>query len=199
MRRTGALYIAGSESGYRAAKGEWAERERQGVVVRGADARADARQWFRRSPGRSPRRSSRRRTGRCRARSPSSRRSARASGRRSRSSTQEVTALHPEEREVAVMTDEGGDLPFDRVVVAGGVWSRDAGARPWPQGLARDRARLQHHLRDAALRPADADLLRTITASSPRRSPTGCGSAARSRWRRPRPRPTTRGPRRCGR
>jgi D-amino-acid dehydrogenase len=37
---------------------------------------------------------------------------------------QEVVALQPENREISVMTGEGGDLPFDRVVIAGGVWSR---------------------------------------------------------------------------
>ncbi|MCB1376663.1 MAG: FAD-binding oxidoreductase, partial [Rhodobacteraceae bacterium] len=38
---------------------------------------------------------------------------------------QKVIAIEGDEREVAVLTEEGGDLPFDRVVVASGVWSRD--------------------------------------------------------------------------
>jgi D-amino-acid dehydrogenase len=37
----------------------------------------------------------------------------------------DVIAIHRDEREVSVITSEGGDLPFDRIVVCAGVWSRD--------------------------------------------------------------------------
>ena len=124
IRRTGSLYVAGSESAYRAAKVEWAERQRQGVDVEELTpeqtrARVPAlsgpftraffapENWMVSSP-------------------LAILEALRARLRSSESvATQEVTSIHPEEREVAVMTDEGGDLPFDFVVVAGGVWSRD--------------------------------------------------------------------------
>ena len=124
IRRTGSLYVAGSESAYRAAKVEWAERQRQGVEVEELTpeqtrARIPAlsgpftrsffapENWMVSSP-------------------LAILEALRARLRSSESvATQEVTSIHPEDREVAVMTDEGGDLPFDFVVVAGGVWSRD--------------------------------------------------------------------------
>src|SRR5690606_23994855 len=37
----------------------------------------------------------------------------------------EVIALHRDPGCVSVVTADGGDLPFDHVVVAGGVWSGD--------------------------------------------------------------------------
>ena len=124
MRKTGALYVTASESGYRAA------RARMGRAR--PPRRADARNSPPRRRGSSSRRSP--------ASSPSAffapeswtvssplailealrRRIGDADG----FVKQEVIALHPESREVSVMTAEGGDLPFDRVVVAGGVWSR---------------------------------------------------------------------------
>ena len=37
----------------------------------------------------------------------------------------EVVSLRSDPRTVAVITAEGADIPFDRVIVAGGVWSRE--------------------------------------------------------------------------
>jgi D-amino-acid dehydrogenase len=124
MRRTGALYICGSEAGYRAARAEWAERMRHGVEAREIPVE-EARRLVPALKGRfthaffapeswtvsSP--------------------LAILQALRHRLAAadafvgQEVVALRRDEREVAVITAEGGDLPFDRVVVAGGVWSRD--------------------------------------------------------------------------
>jgi D-amino-acid dehydrogenase len=123
MRKTGALYITASESGYRAAKEEWDERQRHGVPMQELTA-AEARKLVPALTGKFSRaffapeswtvssplailEALRRRIGDADA-----------------FVKQEVIALHPESREVSVMTAEGGDLPFDRVVVAGGVWSR---------------------------------------------------------------------------
>jgi D-amino-acid dehydrogenase len=123
MRRTGALYITASESGYRAAKEEWDERVRHGVPMQELTA-AEARKLVPALTGKFSRaffapeswtvtsplailEALRRRIGDADA-----------------FVKQEVIALHPESREISVMTAEGGDLPFDRVVVAGGVWSR---------------------------------------------------------------------------
>jgi D-amino-acid dehydrogenase len=123
MRKTGALYITASESGYRAAKEEWDERVRHGVPVQELTA-DEARKLVPALTGKFSRaffapeswtvtsplailEALRRRIGDADA-----------------FVKQEVIAIHPENREVSVMTAEGGDLPFDRVVVAGGVWSR---------------------------------------------------------------------------
>lgn len=123
MRKTGALYITASESGYRAAKDEWDERRRHGVPVEELSA-DEARKLVPALTGKFSKaffapeswtvtsplailEALRRRIGDTAA-----------------FAKQEVIALHPENREISVMTAEGGDLPFDRVVVAGGVWSR---------------------------------------------------------------------------
>lgn len=123
MRKTGALYITASESGYRAAREEWDERVRHGVPMQELTA-AEARKLVPALTGKFSRaffapeswtvtsplailEALRRRIGDADA-----------------FVKQEVIAIHPENREVSVMTAEGGDLPFDRVVVAGGVWSR---------------------------------------------------------------------------
>jgi D-amino-acid dehydrogenase len=124
MRKTGALYVTASEKGYRAAKPEWEERERHGVPVRELSA-PQARKlvpalsgpffkafhapesWTVTSPL---------------AILEALRRRLVAADAFLK---QTVIALRADEREVAVLTGEGGDLPFDRVVVAGGVWSRD--------------------------------------------------------------------------
>jgi D-amino-acid dehydrogenase len=123
MRKTGALYITASESGYRAAKEEWDERVRHGVPMQELTA-AEARKLVPALTGKFSKaffapeswtvtsplailEALRRRIGDADA-----------------FVKQEVIALHPESREISVMTAEGGDLPFDRVVVAGGVWSR---------------------------------------------------------------------------
>jgi D-amino-acid dehydrogenase len=123
MRKTGALYITASASGYRAAKDEWDERVRHGVPMQELSA-DEARKLVPALTGRFSKaffapeswtvtsplailEALRRRIGETAA-----------------FVKQEVIAVHPESREVSVMTAEGGDLPFDRVVVAGGVWSR---------------------------------------------------------------------------
>jgi len=124
MRRTGALYVNGTEAGYRAAKPEWEERIRHGVPAKELSA-SQARKlvpalagsffraflapesWTVTSPL---------------AILEALRRRLSASDAFVK---QKVIALHGDEREVAVLTEEGADLPFDRVVVAGGVWSRD--------------------------------------------------------------------------
>jgi D-amino-acid dehydrogenase len=123
MRKTGALYITASESGYRAAKHEWDERRRHGVPVQELSA-PEARKLVPALTGKFSKaffapeswtvssplailEALRRRIGDADA-----------------FVKQEVIALHPQSREISVMTGEGGDLPFDRVVVAGGVWSR---------------------------------------------------------------------------
>jgi D-amino-acid dehydrogenase len=123
MRKTGALYITASESGYRAAKEEWDERVRHGVPMQELTA-DEARKLVPALTGKFSKaffapeswtvtsplailEALRRRIGDADA-----------------FVKQEVIALHPESREVSVITAEGGDLPFDRVVVAGGVWSR---------------------------------------------------------------------------
>ncbi len=123
MRKTGALYITASESGYRAAREEWDERVRHGVPMQELTA-DEARKlvpaltgefskaffapesWTVSSPL-AILEALRRRIGDADA-----------------FLKQEVIALHPQSREISVMTGEGGDLPFDRVVIAGGVWSR---------------------------------------------------------------------------
>jgi len=123
MRKTGALYITASESGYKAAKEEWEERVRHGVPMEELSA-DEARKLVPALTGKFSRaffapqswtvtsplvilEALRRRIGDTAA-----------------FVKQEVIALHPQGREISVMTGEGGDLPFDRVVVAGGVWSR---------------------------------------------------------------------------
>ncbi|MCB1501130.1 MAG: FAD-binding oxidoreductase [Bauldia sp.] len=123
MRRTGALYITASEAGYRAAKAEWDERRRHGVPAEELDAAAARRlvpaltgkflrafhapeSWTVTSPL---------------AILEALRRWIGASDALVK---QEVIALRPDDREVSIITAEGADLPFDRVVIAGGVWSR---------------------------------------------------------------------------
>ena len=123
MRRTGALYVTASEAGYRAAKAEWDERRRHGVPVEEIDAAAARRlvpalagpflhafhapeSWTVTSPL---------------VILEALRRWIGVSGG---FENQEVIALRREDHEVSVITAEGADLPFDRVVIAGGVWSR---------------------------------------------------------------------------
>ena len=124
MRRTGALHVVESEAGFRAMRSEWAERRRHGVDVEEltpAEARAMAPAlagrfshalfapdyWTVTSPL---------------AILEALRRRIAASDAIAR---QEVVAFHRDDREVSVITSEGGDHPFDRIVIAGGVWSRD--------------------------------------------------------------------------
>jgi len=121
MRRTGALYVAGSEAGRKALRAEWDERRREGVVgeeLSPAEARTripalagpfesailaeDS--WTVSSPL-AILEALRRRIGEAVVK-------------------QEVIAFRDDGRDIAVLTEEGADLPFDRVVVAGGVWSR---------------------------------------------------------------------------
>jgi D-amino-acid dehydrogenase len=124
MRRTGALHIVETEAGFRAARSEWAERQRHGVDVEElspAEARAMAPAlsgpfshaffapdyWTVTSPL---------------AILDALRRRVAASDAIAR---QEVAAFHRDDREISVITSEGGDHAFDRIIVAGGVWSRD--------------------------------------------------------------------------
>ena len=124
MKKTGALYLYDSERSFLAGKAEWAERQRHGVEVREVsvdEARAMVPAlagpfakaffapdyWTVSSP------------------------SAILSALRRRIATagsllaQEVVGLRSDANAVSVITAEGGDLPYDRAVVAGGVWSRD--------------------------------------------------------------------------
>lgn len=123
MRKTGALYITASESGYRAAKEEWDERVRHGVPMQELTA-DEARKLVPALTGKffkaffAPE-----------SWTVTSPLAILEALRRRIADTaafvkQEVIGLHPQSREISVMTGEGGDLPFDRVVVAGGVWSR---------------------------------------------------------------------------
>lgn len=124
MRRTGALYVTGSETGYRAAKPEWDERTEHGIPVAELSANQARKlvpaltgpffkafhapeSWTVTSPLAILEALRRRLAG------------------SDAFVKQKVVALRRDEREIAVLTEEGGDLPFDRVVVAGGVWSRD--------------------------------------------------------------------------
>ncbi len=198
IRRTGSLYLMGSQAAYRAGKVEWSERQRQGVEVEELSpeqtrAKIPAltgpftgaffapENWMVTSPLAI----------------------LEALRNRLRSSesvaAQEVTAIHPEEREVAVMTD-GGRRPSVRP--RGGRRRRLVARRWCAASASRCRSRPSAATtRRSRRRPSTCRCRSSspITASSPRRSPTGSGSAARSRWRRPRPRPTSRAPRRCGR
>jgi D-amino-acid dehydrogenase len=124
IRRTGALYIFGTEAGYRAGLPEWDERGRHGIrfeeihpedaqdmvpALEGTVARAifAPDNWMATSPHAI----------------------LTALRRRIREiadlSTREIVGIRPDERDIGVITAEGGDIPFDRVVIAGGVWSRD--------------------------------------------------------------------------
>ncbi len=124
MRRTGALHIVDGEAAYQAARAEWAERRRHGVEVREITREA-ARDlvpalsgsfthailapdyWLVSSPM---------------AILQALRRRVETGGAIAR---RVVVALRRDERDVSVITGEGADLPFDHVVIAAGVWSRD--------------------------------------------------------------------------
>lgn len=125
MRRTGALYLYDTDAGFESGLGEWKERARFGVDYREipvAEARAmvpvlkggrfaraivapDS--WTVSSPleillG-------------LRA----------AVGARGKIVAAAIDDVRPAETGVAVATADGGETAFDRVLVAGGVWSRD--------------------------------------------------------------------------
>ncbi|MCB1497246.1 MAG: FAD-binding oxidoreductase [Bauldia sp.] len=124
MQRTGALHIIDGPAAYQTARNEWTERRRHGVEVNEIAPEAARRlvpalagrftnavfvpdYWMVSSPA---------------AILEALRLRVAAAGTLSRS---DVVTIHRDEREVSVITAEGGDLPFDRVVVTAGVWSRD--------------------------------------------------------------------------
>lgn len=124
MRRTGALHLYDTPATFTLAAAEWAERGRYGVAyeeVPPDEARAMVPplagpfghaifapdHWTVSSPS---------------AILQSLRRRVSMVGR---IVARDVVALRPDPKSVAVITAEGGDHPFDHVVVAGGVWSRD--------------------------------------------------------------------------
>lgn len=124
MRRTGALHIFDTEATFRLGAVEWDERQAEGVAwdevgpeearrmvpaLAGPFARAifAPDHWTVSSPNLILQ-ALRRRVG--------------ATGELA---VREVVSLRPDPKSVAVLTADGGDLPFDNVVVAGGVWSRD--------------------------------------------------------------------------
>jgi len=123
MRRTGALHLFSSDGGFRNALGEWRERARHGIDYREVSA-AEARElapcvtgpfshaifapenWTVSSPN-------------------GILQSLRAGLREANIlRTGTVTAVNPASDAVGVVVD-GTEMKFDRVVVAGGVWSRD--------------------------------------------------------------------------
>jgi D-amino-acid dehydrogenase len=124
LRRTGALHIFDGDASFRVAKVEWAERASHGVESREVSA-AEARAmvpalagafahalfapdyWAVSSP---------------KAILETLRRRVVEAGTMA---TKDVVMLRPDAGSVAVITGEGGDLPFDHAVIAGGVWSRE--------------------------------------------------------------------------
>ena len=124
MRRTGALHIFAGEAGFAAALAEWHERLRHGVAfeeisvaeardlvpaLRGRFARAllAPDYWTVSSPA---------------AILAALRARVSANGRLVKSA---AIGILPDSRMVSVVTADGADLAFDRVVIAAGVWSRD--------------------------------------------------------------------------
>lgn len=124
MRRTGALYLYDDDTGFRSGLAEWKERARHGVDYQEVTAN-DARQMVPALKG-----------GFTRAlftpeawtvTSPLEileglRRAVDARGRRVASS---IDAIRHDGDKVVTVAVDGGEMPFDRVLVAGGVWSRD--------------------------------------------------------------------------
>ncbi len=124
MRRTGSLHIFDSDAGFRAGESEWKERARHGVDYRevgveeardmvpaltGAFARAifAPADWMVTSP----------------AAVLDGLRAALASKSLFRPAL--VEAIRPKPDGIVVATDDGEEQTFDRVVIAGGVWSRE--------------------------------------------------------------------------
>ena len=124
IRRTGAFHIFETDAAFRSAKAEWALRARHGIeshevsvdevrrlvpALAGPFARAlfAPAYWAVSSPL-AILNALRRRIAEAGALAP-----------------REVVSLRSDPRTVAVITAEGADLPFDRVIVAGGVWSRE--------------------------------------------------------------------------
>ncbi|MCP4385486.1 MAG: FAD-binding oxidoreductase [Hyphomicrobiales bacterium] len=123
MRHSGALHLFDGTAVHRKARAEWAERHRLGIAVEDLSPE-DARDlvpaitgpfthallapdyWMVSSPA---------------AVLDALRRRVLQTGAIAR---RDVIALVRDQREVAVITAEGADLPFDRVVIAAGVWSR---------------------------------------------------------------------------
>ncbi|MCB1487119.1 MAG: FAD-binding oxidoreductase [Bauldia sp.] len=124
MQRTGALHIIDGPGAYQEARAEWTIRRRHGIEVNEIAPEAARRMvpalggrftnavfvpdyWMVSSPA---------------AILEALRQRIAASATLSRS---DIVTIHRDDREVSVITSEGGDLPFDRIVVAAGVWSRD--------------------------------------------------------------------------
>ncbi|KAB2874483.1 MAG: FAD-binding oxidoreductase [Bauldia sp.] len=124
LRRTGAFHVFDTDAAFQSAQAEWAERGRHGVESRevaadevrrvvpalsGAFARAlfAPDYWAVSSPN---------------AILQALRRRIAEAGT---ITAKQVVSFRSDPGTVAVITGEGGDLPFDRVVVAGGVWSRE--------------------------------------------------------------------------
>ena len=124
MRRTGALHLYDTDASYRGALVEWKERARHGVdyeelspveamalvpALKGGFVRAilAPETWTVTSP----------RSILLGLRD--------AAAARARVRVAEVTAVRPEADRIAVVTADGSEVSADRVVVAGGVWSRD--------------------------------------------------------------------------
>ncbi|MEX2319303.1 MAG: FAD-binding oxidoreductase [Bauldia sp.] len=124
MRRTGALYLYDTDPGFASALGEWKERARHGVdyrevsvaearamvpALKGGFARAlfTPESWTVSSP-----------IGILRALRA-------AVGAQGRLATGAVETIRREANGVTVVTANGDEQPFDRVIVAGGIWSRD--------------------------------------------------------------------------
>jgi len=124
MRRTGALYLYDTDAGFASAMGEWKERALHGVdhqeisvaearalvpALKGSFARAlfAPETWTVSSP-------------------IGIVRGLRATvGAQGRLATGAVETIRPDANGVTVVTANGDEQPFDRVLVAGGVWSRD--------------------------------------------------------------------------
>lgn len=124
LQRTGALHIIDGDAAYETARTEWTERLRLGVDVneistdearnmvpalggRFTHALYVPNYWMVTSPA---------------AILEALRRRIQATGEFAR---RDVVALRHDAHDISVITAEGGDLPFDRVIIAGGVWSRE--------------------------------------------------------------------------
>ena len=124
MRRNGSLYLYDTDAAYRSALAEWKERARYGVdyqevtvaevramvpALKGGFERAliTPDQWSVTSP------------------LEILLDLRKAVAGRGKLTTAAVTEIRPESGSVAVVTADGLATPFDRVLIAGGVWSRD--------------------------------------------------------------------------
>jgi len=124
MRRAGALYLYDTDAGFRSGLAEWKERARHGVDYQEITAN-DARQMVPALKG-----------GFARALfAPESWTVSsplqillglrRAVAARGKFQTAAVENIHTDTDKIAVVTADGVETLFDRILVAGGVWSRD--------------------------------------------------------------------------